>query len=70
MMFGSVFEHFANLWHVKDAKLVFEPECTISGTKIVKRPFSSSGPKMMFGSLSKHFANLQRVKRCKTCVQA
>jgi hypothetical protein len=31
MMFGSVLEHFANLRYVNDAKLVFEPECTISG---------------------------------------
>jgi hypothetical protein len=31
MMFGGVSEHFANQRYVKDAKLVFEPECTISG---------------------------------------
>jgi hypothetical protein len=31
MMYGSVLEHFANHWLVKDAKLVFKPECTISG---------------------------------------
>jgi hypothetical protein len=31
MMFGSVSEHFANIRHVKDAKLVIESECTISG---------------------------------------
>jgi hypothetical protein len=31
MMFGCVSEYFANLQHVKDAKLVFEPECTILG---------------------------------------
>jgi hypothetical protein len=31
MMFGSVSKHFANLRHVKYAKLVFERECTISG---------------------------------------
>jgi hypothetical protein len=24
MMFGSVTEHFANLWHVKDAKIVLQ----------------------------------------------
>jgi hypothetical protein len=30
MMFGSVSEYFANLRQVKDAKLVFERECTIS----------------------------------------
>jgi hypothetical protein len=33
MMFGSVSMHFANLRYVKDAKLVFELECTISGDK-------------------------------------
>jgi hypothetical protein len=31
MMFGCVLEYFANHQHVKDAKLVFEHECTISG---------------------------------------
>jgi hypothetical protein len=31
MMFGSVSGHFVKLSHVKDAKLVFKPECTISG---------------------------------------
>jgi hypothetical protein len=31
LMFGCVTGYFANLWHVKDEKLVFEPECTISG---------------------------------------
>jgi hypothetical protein len=30
-MFGCVSEHFANLRHAKDEKLVFESECTISG---------------------------------------
>jgi hypothetical protein len=58
MMFGSVSEHFAILWHVKDAKLVFEPECSISGTKVVKYPFYTIGPKMVFGSVSKHLTNL------------
>jgi hypothetical protein len=31
MVFGCVSEYFANLQHVKDAKLVFEPGCTILG---------------------------------------
>jgi hypothetical protein len=30
IMFGCVLEHFDKIWHVKDAKLVFEPECTVS----------------------------------------
>jgi hypothetical protein len=28
MIFGSVSGHFADLWHVKGAKLVFELECS------------------------------------------
>ena len=35
-MFGSVSEHFANLRHGKDAKLMFTPECTISGYRSCK----------------------------------
>jgi hypothetical protein len=31
MMFVSVSDDFSNLRHEQDAKLVFEPECTISG---------------------------------------
>jgi hypothetical protein len=31
MMFVSVSDDFTNLQHVQDAKLLFEPECTISG---------------------------------------
>jgi hypothetical protein len=31
MMFASVTNDFTNLRHVQDAKLVFEPECTILG---------------------------------------
>jgi hypothetical protein len=30
MMFTSISLHFANLQHVKVAKLLFDPECTIS----------------------------------------
>jgi hypothetical protein len=33
MMFRSVSVHFVNLRHVKVAKLVFEPECTISSNQ-------------------------------------
>jgi hypothetical protein len=39
MMFGCVSEYFANLQHVKDAKLVIEHECTILGYKVVNHPF-------------------------------
>jgi hypothetical protein len=30
IMFECVSEHFAHIRHVKDAKLMFEPDCTIS----------------------------------------
>jgi hypothetical protein len=33
MMFVSISDDFTNLRHVQDAKLVFKPECTISGYK-------------------------------------
>jgi acid stress-induced BolA-like protein IbaG/YrbA len=40
MMFGSVSEHFANLRHVKDAKLVFSGlNALFRGTEVVKHPF-------------------------------
>jgi hypothetical protein len=62
MMFGSVSWHFANLGHMKDAKLVFEPECTISGYQSCEASILVNGPKMMYGSLSEHFANPRQVK--------
>jgi hypothetical protein len=31
MLFGSVSEHLANIWHVQVAILVFDPDYTISG---------------------------------------
>jgi hypothetical protein len=71
MMFGSVSEHFANLRHVKDAKLVFSGLNTLfRGTEVVKHPFYSLGPKMMFGSVSEHFANLRHVKDAKPLFRA
>jgi hypothetical protein len=39
VMFGSVSRHFTNLRHVKEAKLVFEPECTISGYQSCEASF-------------------------------
>jgi hypothetical protein len=70
MKFGSVMEDFANLWHVKDAKLVFEGlNAPFRSAKVVKHPFYSIGTKMTFGSVSEHFAILWYAKRCKTCVR-
>jgi hypothetical protein len=40
------------------------------GTRVVKHPFYSSGPKMMFGCVSDHFANFRHVKRSKTSVSS
>jgi hypothetical protein len=66
--FGSVKEHFANLWHVKRCKTCVRAWMHYSGTKVTKHPFYSIGTKMMFGSVSERFTNLRHVKICKTCV--
>jgi hypothetical protein len=39
------------------------------GTKVVKHPFYSIGPKMMFGSVTEHFAIVQHVKDAKLVLQ-
>ena len=77
MMFGSVLEHFRNLWHVKRCKTcVSGLNVLFRDTEIVKmdshqmHPFYSIGPKMMFGSVLEHFGNLRNVKGCKTVVRA
>jgi hypothetical protein len=41
---------------------VLGPNAVFRGTKVVKHPFKSIGPKMMFGSISEHFANPRQVK--------
>jgi hypothetical protein len=71
MMFGSVSEHFADLRHVKRCKSCVSGMNVLSqGTKVVKHPFYSIGPKMMFGSVSEHFANLRKVKDAKLVFRA
>jgi hypothetical protein len=45
MMFVSVVDDFTNLRHLQDAKLAFEPEGTILGTKVVKHSLSPLDPK-------------------------
>jgi hypothetical protein len=52
----------------KDAKLVFEPERTISGYQSCEACILLHWTKMVFRSVSKHFANLQHIKTCKNCV--
>jgi hypothetical protein len=66
MTFGSVLEHFANLQHVKRYKTcVLGQNALFRGTKVVKHPFKSIGPKVMLGSVLWHFANLRHVKEAK-----
>jgi hypothetical protein len=66
MMFASVSDDFTNLQHVKRCRTcVLGLNVLIRGTKVVKHPFYSIGPKMMFGSVSWHFANLGHVKDAK-----
>jgi hypothetical protein len=52
----------------KMQNLCSHPNALYQGTKVVKHPFESTGPKMMFGTVSEHFAKLWHVKRCETCV--
>jgi hypothetical protein len=71
MKFGSVSEHFANLQHVKRCKTcVSGPNALFRGTKVVKHPFYSIGPKMMFESVTEHFANLRQVRDAKLVFRA
>jgi hypothetical protein len=63
IIFGSVLEHFANLWYTKRCKkCVSGLNAPFRGAKVVKHPFYSIGTKTMFGSVSKHFADLWHVK--------
>jgi hypothetical protein len=71
MMFGSVSEHFANLWHVKRCKTCDSGlNVLFWGTEVVKHPFYSLGPKMMLGSVSEHLAYLRHVKDAKLVFRA
>jgi hypothetical protein len=71
MIFGIVSEHFVNIRHVKRCKTcVSGLNALFRGTKIVKHPFYSIGPKMMFESVLEHFANLQHVKDAKLAFRA
>jgi hypothetical protein len=59
MMFASVSDDFTNLWHVKTRTTrVSGMNALFWGTKVVKHPFYSIGPKMKFGSVSKHSLTL------------
>jgi hypothetical protein len=67
MMFGSVLEHFANLRYVKDAKLVFEPECPISGYQSCEASILVQWTKNDVWECSEQFANSRHVKDEKSC---
>jgi hypothetical protein len=70
MMFVSVSDNFTNLQHVKRCKTcVLGLNALFRGTKVVKHPFQSNGPKLMFGSVSWHFANLGHVKDAKLVLE-
>jgi hypothetical protein len=65
MMFGSVSEHFANIRYVKDAKLVFEPECTISGYQSCEASILVHWTQNDVWECSRAFASLGYVKDAK-----
>jgi hypothetical protein len=65
-MFGCVSVHFANLRRVKRCKtFVSGPNALFPGTKVVKHPIYTIGPRMMFGCVSEYFTNLQHIKDVK-----
>jgi hypothetical protein len=63
MMFGSVSDDFTNLRHEPDAKLLFEPECTILGYQSCEASILVHWTQNDFASVSDNFTNLQHVKR-------
>jgi hypothetical protein len=65
MMFGSVSEHFANIRYVKDAKLVFEPECTISRYQSCEASILVHWTQNDVWECSRAFASLGYVKDAK-----
>jgi hypothetical protein len=71
MMFGCVSEHFPNLRHVKEAKLFFEHECTISGYQSCEASILVYWTQNdVWKCVSEHFAKLGHVKRIKTSVSS
>jgi hypothetical protein len=68
-MFGSVFDRFANLQHVKRCRTcVSGLNAQFQGTEVANHPFYSIRTKIMFGSVLEHFANLLYEKISKICV--
>jgi hypothetical protein len=63
MMFWSVSEHFANLRHVEDAKLVFQPRMHYFGVpKLWSIHSSPLDSKWCLRVFPEHFSNLRYVK--------
>jgi hypothetical protein len=62
MMFGSVQGILLTFGMQKDAKLVFAPECTISGYQSFEASILVYWNQNDFGSVSKHFPNLRHVR--------
>jgi hypothetical protein len=65
MMFVSVSDDFTNLRHKQDAKLLFEPECTILGYQSCEASILVHWTQMMFASVSELFTNFRHVKGAK-----
>jgi hypothetical protein len=68
MMFRSVSVHLAKLVHVKVAKLVFDPECTISWCQSCETSILVHWTENDVWESFRDFTNLQHVKRWKTFV--
>jgi hypothetical protein len=63
MMFRSVSVHLAKLVHVKVAKLVFDPECTISWCQSCETSILVHWTENDVWESFRDFTNLQHVKR-------
>jgi hypothetical protein len=71
MMFSSVSDDSTNLQHVKRCKTcVLGLNALFRGTKVVKHPLLSIGPKVMFGSVTEHFTNLRHEQNAKLVFRA
>jgi acid stress-induced BolA-like protein IbaG/YrbA len=68
LMIKSVSEHFANLWHEKDAKLVFQPQCTILGYQNCEASTLLHWTQNDVWGCFRAFRSHSTGKRCKTCV--
>jgi hypothetical protein len=70
MMFVSVSDDFTNLRHVQDPKLLFEPECTISGYQSCEASILVHWTQSDVWECFAAFHQTLTRKRSKTCVRA